>query len=226
MEIKWAVCLRKAAVFTLNDESNESQVPCQEIFSTQHVTRRQKSENENQIYWKLILMTLQIHYFHCNDPSPPFLKKGWCTCHGQIYSNRNLCVLHPSLIVYLLACQGLTSTHIPHLDDDKNWKKRMNTFFSVILHITRAGGMYIIQVHFWFPLTGDFWTWNYIHPEDDMAICIIFTRSSPVSVLENTIFPSLYSECSVREKERHILCRGQLRICRNSLVSVQRHRIN
>lgn len=73
----------------------------------------------------------------------------------------------------------------------------------VIWHTTSAGGMYIMHVYFWFPLTGDSWSWNYINPKVDMAICNIFTRSSPVSVLEKTIiFPSLPLFWIVCQKKR------------------------
>lgn len=100
-EINQAVCLRQATVFTLNDASNESHV--RKSSQPQHAARRQKSENKNQVYWKLILVTLQIHYSHFNDPSPPFSKKGWCICHGQIHSIRYLHMLHWSLIICWLA---------------------------------------------------------------------------------------------------------------------------
>lgn len=109
--------------------------PAKKSSQPQYAARRQKSENENQVYRKLILMAPQIHYSHFNDPSPNFLKKkGWWICHGQIYSDRNLCVLHWSLIAYLLACRGWFLCTPPARVMIRTGKRGCTLFFCHLTH--------------------------------------------------------------------------------------------
>lgn len=115
------------SVFTLNNAGNESQAPCQGIFSTPACSKETKIQE-----WKPCILKTNTYYTCFNDPSPPFLKKGWWICQGQIHSKKNLCMLHWSLIAYLLACLGMIYAHTTPA-----WvviRKRMHTRSAVILH--------------------------------------------------------------------------------------------
>lgn len=49
-EINWAVCLRKATVFTLNNPGNEPHGPCQGIFSTLACSKEEKNLRIKTMY--------------------------------------------------------------------------------------------------------------------------------------------------------------------------------
>lgn len=190
--------------------------PVKKSSQPQHAARRQKSENENEVYWK---RTPSLFRYIISTPVILLLSyKTWLmhTPWADLQQQKS---------AYTVLMTGYLFAGLPAADfhtQTPAWmirqKKEDVHFFSVILHTTSAGDMCSVHVYFLFPLSGDFWTWNSINPKDDMAICIIFTRSSQVSVLEKTVFLSLYSERSIREKEGHILCRRKPRICRNSLL--------
>lgn len=104
-------------------------------------------------------------------------------------------------------------------------KKEDARRFSCHLPQTSAGGMYIMCVCFLFPLKG-----HYLNLELNKAkgwhgyLHHIHYESTSISAKENNNIPSHNSECAVREKEGHILCRGQPRVCRNCPVWVQRQK--